>query len=330
LSKEHHRRDGYWKGYHLAHTLELDSVVRDIVGLVKESKPPAKPKRTSRGRRTVHSWEKLVCICLLMVMLGLTFRDMQSMAPRLDLPWDEPYPDHSTIHRAYHRIPVDYLESILDKTAHLCIREAGWRRGLIASDSSGVETDRYEEVVRPNKKSRCFEVVRRRLYLKYHIIAILDHLIILKAKITSYRCADSLILRSMLKAFRALPGSIFNGDTAYDAELNFQRIYQLSMHPNIKQRTIQNGKKGKGRKRLHYRSRAAKEFDEELYHYRGIVEAIFGAEESDEHNLRTRFRLREHREKWGQILAIGWNLKVLNRLRCTRHLGIEVTPLIRN
>jgi hypothetical protein len=29
-------------------------------------------------------------------------------------------------------------------------------------------------------------------------------------------------------------------------------------------------------------------------------------------------------------MAVGWNLKVLNRLRCGRILGIEVMPLIRN
>jgi len=65
--------------YHLAHTLELDSLVRDIVVLVKECCPPVRVKLSRRGRRPVHSWEKMVCICLLMVILGLSFRDMQNM-----------------------------------------------------------------------------------------------------------------------------------------------------------------------------------------------------------------------------------------------------------
>ncbi len=34
--------------YHLVHTLELDSLVRDIVELVKESSPSAKVKRRRR------------------------------------------------------------------------------------------------------------------------------------------------------------------------------------------------------------------------------------------------------------------------------------------
>ena len=332
MTKKHRRRDGYWRSYHLAHTLELDAVTSSIVRLVKESEPPCKVRRTRRrrGRRPVHSWEKLLCICLIMVVMGYTFRDMQSYVPKLNLPWKEPYPDHTTIWKAYSKIPEDYLESLLERTAQLCIEEVKWSRGMLASDSSGVETDRYETVIRPNKRERRFEKVRRLLYLKYHIIAILDHLIILRARVTSYRAGDSPTLRGMLRRFRSLPGSVFNADRGFDAELNFERIYELLMHPNIKQIAKQKGPRGRGHKRLHYRTRAAKEFDQSTYRWRGMIEAIFGAEESDEHNLRTRFRKEENRERWGIILAMGWNLKILNRMKCTKMLGMEVMSIIRN
>jgi hypothetical protein len=98
------------------------------------------------------------------------------------------------------------------------------------------------------------------------------------------------------------------------------------MFPNIKQK-----KKGKGRgRRLRYRSNASKNFDFKLYRWRGMIEAIFGAEESKDHRLHTRFRKDENRERWGTIIAIGWDLKVLNRLRCTKELGMEVKSIIRN
>jgi hypothetical protein len=72
-------------------------------------------------------------------------------------------------------------------------------------------------------------------------------------------------------------------------------------------------------------------FDVGVYHYRGMIEAIFGAEETDNHNLYTRFRIKENQERWGKILAIGWNLKVLNRLQSAKSLGIEMKPtVIRN
>ncbi len=330
MSKKHQRRDGYWRVYHLAHTRELDSLVRDIVGLVKESKP-VKPKRIRRGRTPFHSWEKLVAICLIMVVVGYTFRDMQNEVPKLKLPWKEPYPDHVTIWRAYRDIPQDYIESMLEKTALICIKEADWKgEGIMASDSSGAQTDRYETVIRPNKKKKCFEEVKKRIFLKYHIVAILDHLIILRARITTYRAADSPVLWGMLNHLRAFPGSVFDADKGFDAERIFERLYELKMLPNIKQRAMQKGPKGKGRKRLRYRSRAKKEFEQELYRWRGLIEAIFGAEETDDRNkLRTRFRITEHREKWGLMLATGWNLRVLNRLRCTRLLGMEVKPIMR-
>jgi hypothetical protein len=180
------------------------------------------------------------------------------------------------------------------------------------------------------RKKGCFENVRKRIYLKYHIVAILDYLIILRAKITSERRNDSPVLRSLLNKFQKMKGSVFDADKGYDAEANFKRVFELLMLPNIKQRELQKGPKGAGRKRLRYRSKAMKMFDEGIYHYRGMIEAIFGAEESDNHNLKTRFRIRENRERWGKILPIGWNLKVLNRLQCAKSLGIEIKPTIRN
>jgi len=106
----------------------------------------------------------------------------------------------------------------------------------------------------------------------------------------------------MLRRFKAIRGSIFNADRAYDAEPIFKHIYKLGMKPNIKQR---NMLKGEGRKRHKYRMKASKESDEQTYHHRSMIEATFGAEESDEHNPKTRFRTKEHQEKWGQIIAIG-------------------------
>jgi len=101
----------------------------------------------------------------------------------------------------------------------------------------------------------------------------------------------------MLKRFKAMRGSIFNADRAYDAETIFKHIYKLGMKPKIKQRNMLKGRLGKRHK---YRMKASKEFDEQTYHHRGLIEATFGAEESNNHKLKTRFRTKEHQEKWGQ------------------------------
>ena len=75
--------------------------------------------------KPVHSWEKLVCIYILMVVFGLTYRDMQNIVPSLNLPWnnDEPYPDHTWIARTFKKIPLKYLEDILTRSAYLCLKE---------------------------------------------------------------------------------------------------------------------------------------------------------------------------------------------------------------
>lgn len=124
--------------------------------------------------------------------------------------WQEPVPDHSTIQEAFRRIPETYLNRILARSAELCISESGWVKGIVAADSTGVETDRYETVEVRMKKTK------RRISIKYHVTAILDYNIIMAAKITSRRMADSPTLRQMLKSMPQMEGSTFNADKAYD------------------------------------------------------------------------------------------------------------------
>jgi hypothetical protein len=179
---DHNRRDSYWKYYHQAHTLEKDAIVNNIVAIVKENPPPAK-KKSNRGRKPKHSWEKMVCIGILMVIFNLTYRKMQNEVPSLKLPWNEPYPDHTWIAKTFKRIPLEYLEDILQKVAVMCINESAWKNDILATDSTGVETDIYDKKVRPvkHKNEKRFEEVRVKRFLKWHrghIVAVLDCLLI--------------------------------------------------------------------------------------------------------------------------------------------------------
>ena len=326
MSSKHKRKDGYWLCYHLAHTLERDMIIKNIVSLVKENPPPTSKNKSNRGRKPVHSWEKLVCICILMVVFGLTYRDIQNTAFSLNLPWNnEPYPDHTWISRTFKKIPLQYLEEMLTRSAYLCLNESGWKKGILASDSTGVETDRYRYEVRPVKSKKKFEKIMVKQYLKWHVTAILDHLIILSARVTSKKTHDSPVLRTMLNRLKKcgvdLAGSIFNADRGYDGDKNFQSIFGMEMLPNIKQR-INTKNKGKNRE---YRKKALKIFNISLYHYRGLIEGIFGAEETEHHQMYCRFRLKNNQKRFGLIKALGWNLEVLNRLQCANKLGINVT-----
>jgi hypothetical protein len=133
-----------------------------------------------------------------MVVFGSTYRNIQNVVPSLNLPRNnEPYPDHTWISRTFKKIlPMIYLEGVLIWSAYLCLKESDWRRkGILASDSTSVETDRYAYEVRPVKSKRKFEKIRVKQYLKWHVTAaILDHLIILSIRLTSEKTHDAPVL----------------------------------------------------------------------------------------------------------------------------------------
>ena len=56
---------------------------------------------------------------------------------------------------------------MLAETARRCLTEAGDAAGPLASDSSALETTRYEQAERPDMKERDFVQVRQKIYWKY-------------------------------------------------------------------------------------------------------------------------------------------------------------------
>ena len=298
-------------------------MIETVSNLVR-GHPCPRQETSNRGRPPVHSKDKLDFICILMVAWHKTSRDMESDLSVIKLPWwtGEPVPDHTTIPKHLQTIPYGWLAWMLAKTAKLCMIEAGPATGPLGADSSGVETTRYETVVRPLKRERDFVEMARKEYLKYHITAVLGLQIILESEITSGNVNDVAMLPPMLTEMKRqglLPGpSVFHADRGYDSNRNFQVLFEMGITHNIKQR-IHSVNRGKP-----HRSRAAKIFDEIEYHQRGMIEGIFGGEESKRHQLHCRFVRPDNRRRFGKIRAIAWNIKVLNRLRCARMRGIEI------
>jgi len=319
---KHKRRDGYWKYYHLAHTQERQFLVDNIVSLVNQNPPKISKKRSRRGRKPVHSKSKMHCICILMVAFGLTYRDTQNIIPSLNLPWNEPIPDHTMICKFFKTISVAWLEQVLARTAQMCLAESGWKKGVLAADSTAVETDMYRHEMRPVKNRHEFEQIKIRQHLKWHITAVLDHLVILSSRITTKKTHDSPVLRTMLNMMKRigidLRGSIFDADKGYDSDDRCRQIFEMEMLPNISQR------KNATNRNKRFRREAARIFDVTVYRYRGLIEGIFGAEESEHHQLYCRLKKRQNQQRWGQIKSIGWNLEVLNRLQCANRLRIEM------
>ena len=199
---------------------------------------------------------------------------------------------------------------------------AGRATGPLGADSSGVETTRYEAVTRPIKRERDFVETAQKTYLKYHITAILGLQIILESEITVGNVNDVAMLPVMLVELRRQgqdPGpAVFNADRGYDSEENCRAFFEMGMIPNIKQRrtAVNRGRPS--------RSRASRLFDRGKYRQRGMIEGVFGGEESKRHQLHCRFIRPDNRRRFGKIRSIAWNIKVLDRLRCASMLGIEV------
>lgn len=323
MGKKHRRMDGYWRIYHLAHTRETVVFQKRLLHAVRRAESPWPIQR--RGKPPTHSWEKMVFLLTFMVYLDCPLRVMESLAFTLKLPWHEPIPDHTTLHRAMKSLPKDYLEKLLAETVRSCIRTAEWKReeGLLASDSTGVETDRYERAEIACRRRR------RKRYLTLHVIAILDLMVIAAVQVTSSRTRDSPTFRRMIRQMKRTGiavevfGGVFNADKAYDSDENCRLVYGLDSQPNIKQRETHGKNRGK-----RFRRRAAEEFNPQIYRFRGLVEGIFGASEVSMHGIHTRFRLRQTRQTWGLLFAVGRNVETLIRLESAQSLGYQRKPIM--
>ena len=62
-------------------------------------------------------------------------------------------------------------------------------------------------------------------------------------------------------------GSIFNADKGYDGERNFESLFGIYFQISNKEQTP---------RKVKTRKKAAKIFNASIYHYRGLIEGIFG------------------------------------------------------
>ena len=200
---EHKRRDGYWQYYEPAKETEAPHPKRTLIEIIRENSCP-RTGSTTHGRPPVHSRDKLDFMCLWMMANNKTYRETESDMRDTRTPWEhEPTPDHTTLVRHMQTIPEDWMDAVLAETARRCLAEAGDAAGPVASDSSALETTRYEEIGRPDMKGRDFVQVRQKIYWKYHIAAVLGLHIVLAAFGTPGNVNDTVMLRTMLAEIRS-------------------------------------------------------------------------------------------------------------------------------
>jgi hypothetical protein len=213
--------------------------------------------------------------------------------------------DHSTVGWAMQRIPAEYVSKAL-KLLHVEIHKL-LRKGVFIADSTGIETDRYEEA------TIMLEETKRREFRKLHIIADYFH----KHGIVSVACAgessgnahDSPVFRQIFDPEICRDGLLL-GDSAYDAVENFKMAYDNNLRPVVKPRDCPHSARTKG---IRIRRRALRDFDEAVYkQFRGIVEGIFGGLETRYGN-RTRCRLEHTRRVSILLMALAHNIRAYAR-----------------
>ena len=317
------RQAGYWPGYHAARASEKDFVIGYVKDLVWENPPPEPVRKSRRGRPKVYPRAEMAVACILMNHFNISSYDTKNAIASWNLDLDGRVPSTSTILRAHEELDMQWLQDMVAATAKACLEKAGIGEAAevgSAADSTGVETDRYEDRAKLDKKTGKETVARAKSYLKWRIFAVLSLQIILSCAMTPSSAADTDVLRPLLekskKLGRSFAGWWFHADRGYDSDSNCEAVFGTGMRPNILQRKSR-GNGGNGRdvgKR--FRRRAAAMFDVARYGKRRMVEGIFGAEETRSHRLLCRYRKKETQERFGVLLAITWNVRALNRIRC--------------
>ena len=319
----HQRREGYWPGYHSSRASEKDFVVGCVKDLVRKKPPPEPARKSPRGRKRSYPLAEMAIVCILLNHFNLSYQKAENAVASWNLDLGGRVPDHTTIFRAHAALDMEWLERVLATIANACLERAGIGEESevdTAADSTGAETDRYEDRVKLDKKTGKETVARVKPHLKLHVFAVLQLQIILSCKMTPGNVADTDMLPPLLekakKLGRSFAGWWFHADRGYDSDRNCEAAFGMGMRPNIDQR---KSRKNSGNRRnvgKRFRRRAAALFDLWRYRNRRMVEGIFGAEEARAHRLLCRYRKKETQERFGLLLAVTWNVRALNRIRC--------------
>ena len=293
------RHPAYWKAYHASRMNDRSYIFKLILHFVETL---GSPWRTSKhGIKPKFMPKEHAAICIYMRYFNYSYRDAEGSIPALI----SRTIDHSTIGWAMQRISADYITRAL-KLLHVEIRKL-LRDGVYIADSTGIETDRYEDA------TIVLEDVRKREFRKLHVITEYFH----GHGIISIACAgESLGHAHDSPAFRHIfdpevcRDGLLLGDSAYDALNNFKLAYENNLHLVIKLRDIPHSSRTKG---IRIRRKVAARFSKELYKkFRGIVESVFGGLETRYGN-RTRCRLEHTRRVSIMLMALAHNIRAYAR-----------------
>ena len=262
-----HKRPNFWKVYHASRKYDDKKTLSFIGCVVRNQKRPFK-KKGRRGRKFKFDAYDYAIYIIYTDMKNYSYRDAESCAPLIlgkTL-------DHSTFGKIYKKLPLNYVKRMRRLLRSLIV--CGGMEFVRIPDSTGVETDRYEQMQKIRKK-------RRRKHLKRHIISNyfpdFGISVIEASRATKGYANDSPQLRRMVEEENC-QGGLLLADRGYDNPKNRSFCEAKNIKTVIKLRGD-----------IPFSNKIHEMFYRKL---RGLVETNFGGFESWQGN-KTRKRLPE-------------------------------------
>jgi len=254
--ERHARHPLYWRSYHSSN-FPFSWIIKLIQDVVAELGPPW--EMSSRGRPPKFSPERHAFFCILTSYMNWSLRTAEAFLDVLGVSID-----HSTIGKAYHRLPEGYIVRAI-RLLNSKVSVLLGRSRLYVCDASGLACDRSKrKVVRALEEAWVTE------YEKLHLVVELREglLCIADARATEGEAHEAPLVKQMLSEGEIKEGYML-GDKAFDVEGIYRECFEHGLVPVIKRKT--------STKRGRFRRKASKLFSQDVYRLRGIGEGVFGA-----------------------------------------------------
>jgi hypothetical protein len=304
------KRRGYWPRYEKGCIKDFRELWHEIDVIVAEVGVPF--KRSRRGRPP--KFGDLAVYAKMAVMLAVFDYDLRELEGELTSVLDGSTLDHTNISRWFGKLDEEWVVSMVQALHQRIV--VHFRRGAYITDSTGITTDRYIEVISGGKPKRDLLTIKLHVLIAYFSTAGVLSIAAMAATYGDQHDAPPLarFLADPNVPLRA--GYRLHGDRAYPSNENLRLAYERRLIPNLRFR--------EGHKHGLILARAREDYDDELRkRIRGLVEGLFGGIATTQ-GTRTRFRKDHHRKLHALLLGLAHEIKTWRRVRAAGLILITI------
>ena len=305
------KRKHYWKRYFRANIKNYRKVWNFLDELIKEKGVAFRNKR--RGRKPKHSLAIYTKLCIFIGYFHLTIDEAAGL---LDLLENKTL-DRSNVDRWFIRFNKEYAR-VITNWLHNKI-EAMFPAGDYITDGTKITTDRYKKKLVKGEETYVLRLMGLCILVMY--FASVGMVSIVNFHTMTGDAHESPPFRNyLLERVKLRKRKRVHGDKGFDAEENFEKIYEKGLIPNIVPK--------EGSKKGFYRHKARKDYSDKLRKaIRGLVEVVFGGMETETNN-RVRFRKDRARKNYIALRALSHEIRTY--FRAIAHKTIAYLKLFRN